>query len=447
MPLTKTDANGNEIYITDPNGNEITQGGKIAAGILLILVTLSTMTAIIAHWPDKLPPVNQGAETKYYYKWFAVTYAGKGGVATESTVISIPKNIFKKDSTAQGDSAATEMQQAVDSAIQSQLPQSDTAAGSKITKAEKTGKKCIIDLNTLILLLVALSGLLGNMIHVSASFTNFVGAGKFKRSWMLWYFVKPFTAAALAVGVYIIFRAGFLNSGEAVASVNLYGVVAIAVLAGLYTDMATQKLKEIFGVIFQTGMSRPDPLTYPPVKITDVIPSPLLLNTDTQLIISGEGFANRRLTVKINDQQIENVTIKPNALVFNYKADSATQKLVLYDEKNVEILTYDITVEAPPNVPTPPNAAPRVTDINPVTFTAGTAATVTITGTGLTATGITVTITNVNDATNSITIADADVTKTDTSITFNYTPAAAGNFNVVVAANGTELKSQPITVA
>ena len=32
--------------------------------------------------------------------------------------------------------------------------------------------------------------------------------------------------------------------------INLYGVVAIAVLAGLYTDMATQKLKEVFAVVF-----------------------------------------------------------------------------------------------------------------------------------------------------------------------------------------------------
>lgn len=330
MPLTKTDANGNEIYITDPNGNEITQGGKIVAGILLILVTLSTMTAIIAHWPDKLPPVDQKASTKYHYKWFAVTYTGQGGVNTGDTVIKITKSKLMRDSTT--------TQQTIDTVMQAQLPKPDKASGG-----------CLIDLNTLLLLLVALAGFLGNMIHVGASFIDYVGSGKFKRSWMLWYFVKPFTASALALGVYIVFRAGFLNSNEATISVNLYGITAIAILTGLYTDRATLKLKEVFEVIFQTKNKRPDALTNP-----------------------------------------------------------------------------------------------TVTSISPIAFIVGTAAQVTITGTALNTTAIKVSVT---DGTNTNIIADADLAKTENTVTFSFTPAAAGNFNIVVEANNTTLKSQAITVA
>lgn len=457
MAIIKKDANGNDIYITDPNGNEISQNGKRKAALLLILVTLLATLSIIAIWPDKLPPSDSTKTTKYCFKLFHVTYMGEVGISTEDTTgFSLPRNIWKpvaksgnlaKDST---DSAnrATQVVQAVQQAI--------AADTTKLQNSKTRAKccKCTIDLNTLLLILVALAGFLGNMIHISASFTNFVGAGKFKRSWMLWYFVKPFNAAALAVGVYIIFRAGFLNSGEAVASVNLYGVVALAILAGLYTDMATLKLKEVFAVIFQSSTIRPDPLNYPPVKISDTEPNPLPLNEKTKLVLTGVGFADRRFTVKINGEEVKGVSIRPNALVFEYEATSKDPELVLYDEKNVEVLKYIITTKEAntptnPDPPTPPPAtAPTVTSIAPATATANTATPVTVTGTGLTAAGISISITSTTDATDTMAISDADMTKTDTSITFTYTPAKAGTYNMAVASSdGTALNNQDIVVS
>lgn len=466
--ITKVDPNGNAIYIKDPDGNEIGRLGKRLAGLTLVLVTVAAMLAVIALWPDKLPPANEGASTKYYYKLFAVTYVGKSGVRPDSAVFSIPKNIFKvkkdttkagADSTVATTDSTVDVPQIADSLIAALVTQPDTGKKTKATadtniiaklKVAKCSKDCIIDLNTLILILVALAGFLGNMIHIGASFTNFVGAGKFKRSWVLWYFVKPFTAAALAVGVYIIFRAGFLNAGEAVASVNLYGVVALAVLAGLYTDMATQKLKEVFAVVFQSSTTRPDPLTYPPVKITDTEPSPLPLNVDTKLIVTGIGFADRKFAVKINGEEISNVSIRPNALVFNYKATAKDPELVLYDEKGVEVLKYLIkTADAPANPAQPPAAAaPTVTSIAPATATVNTATLVTVTGTGLTATGITVNITSTTDATDTTEFKDTALNQTDTTITFSYTPAKAGTYNIAVASSdGTALGNQDMVVS
>src|SRR5688500_17518431 len=61
-----------------------------------------------------------------------------------------------------------------------------------------------LHINTIMFLLVALAGFTGNMIHIATSFTNYVGSEKFKSSWLLWYFVKPFTAAALAVIFYMV---------------------------------------------------------------------------------------------------------------------------------------------------------------------------------------------------------------------------------------------------
>lgn len=455
MPITKTDANGIVSYTTDPSGNEITQNEKWITGILLIVVTIFTMVAIIAHWPDKMPPhEGYNVSTKYQYKWFAITYLGKNGQSTDSAIFKINNVTFKiKDIVAEeGEPAAdtTPKDESVEEVVDTNAVKADTvkkdAEKPDSTKKEaavaecKKKRTCEIDLSTLILLLVALSGFLGNMIHIAASFTNFIGAGKFKRSWMLWYFVKPFTAAALAVGVYIIFRAGFLNSTEATASVNLYGVVAIAVLAGLYTDMATQKLKEVFAVVFQSSTVRPNPLELPPIKITSANPTALPLNVATEIVLSGSGFENRVLKFKIDGEEITGVTVQPNSVVFTYTATKAKPQLSICDEKGTEITKYEfITAEA--DVTTPQVAAVTVTDISPTGFAINTATDITITGTGLDTATLTIKVAGTD-------IAATDITKTATTMVFKYTAVAAGDIIVSVQDDkGTELLSKTLTVA
>ncbi len=449
MAIIEQDANGNKIYTKDPNGNEIGIQGKVISGILLVLVTLLTMLLIIAHWPDRLPPVNEKASTKYYYKFFSVTYVGVDGVRDDSTVLRIPKNIanIKKDTVANENTNIDTTAEEVDTTISATALTTQTDTNRKpITNmgsskkaeclAKNTHPKSLIDLNTLLLLLVALSGFLGNMIHVGTSFTTFVGAGKFKRSWLLWYFVKPFTAAALAVGVYIIFRAGFLNSGDVAASVNLYGVIAIAVFAGLFTDMATQKLKEVFAVVFQSGSTRPDPLSHAPITITSVSPDPLPLNLEVAMVISGEGFANRTLTIKIDGEEIEEVLVKPNALLFSYTALKEKPEMILYDEKNVEIIKYTLITETASTVQPIP-ALVKVDTVDPATIVVGKQVIITINGSGLQADAIVV---KMGDA------VITNFTGSTTTITFTYTASETGIIKLLVTDKlGNELNKTDIT--
>ncbi|MGC4103096.1 IPT/TIG domain-containing protein [Ferruginibacter sp.] len=340
------DSNGNPVYETDSSGNEIGEWGKRLSGIVLVLITVFAIIAIIAHWPDKMPPQGPNTCTKYHYKWFHITYLGaEGRDNSDTSVFFIPRNavIVKKDSPAVTVVVDTNAVSNKDSLGKAKKITDSIRVNIMQTQSCKKSIGCTIDLNTLILLLVALGGFLGNLIHIASSFTNFIGAGKFKRSWVLWYFVKPFTASALAVGVYIIFRAGFLNSGEATASVNLYGVVAIAILAGLFTDMATQKLKEVFAVIFQTSTARPNPLELPKVKITSCNPATLPLNQAVNVVLSGTGFDNRVLKLKIDGTEIANFTTQPNSIVFNYTATTAKPQLIIYDEKNTELVRFELS--------------------------------------------------------------------------------------------------------
>src|ERR1019366_9213395 len=69
---------------------------------------------------------------------------------------------------------------------------SDKEKGSKPRRVNRpVPNPCLrgdlINLNVLLLELVAAAGFLGNMIYISISFTTFVGAGMFKKSWLLWY--------------------------------------------------------------------------------------------------------------------------------------------------------------------------------------------------------------------------------------------------------------------
>lgn len=99
----------------DQDDNEITAHGKFWAGFALITFTLISAICIIAHWPDRLPKPGDNDHTLYAYRWFHVTL---------------------------------------------------------ITEGPVTGN--YIHINTLLLILVAFGGFLGNMIYIAASFTPYV---------------------------------------------------------------------------------------------------------------------------------------------------------------------------------------------------------------------------------------------------------------------------------
>jgi IPT/TIG domain len=448
--------------IVDADGNEISKWGKRKAGFLLILITAIMVLALIAHWPNKMPSPT-ASYARYSYKLFHVTLVDQDGkpmegISTDSAIIRIVG--LHKDSLAameqQADSIENQLtdstdESAGDSALMvlqldtlSKKINSQKAVMAKGIKAEAGKASCYIDLNTLIMILVAIAGFLSNMIHIASSFTNFIGEGKFKRSWILWYFVKPFTASALAVAVYVIFRAGFLNASDVATNVNLYGVVAISILAGLFTDMATLKLKEVFGVIFNTSTQRRDAMENVPVKITGVSPKTLRMNNEENIVISGSGFDKNTLVIKINGQEVaQSEEADANAVYLKYTATTAgKQKLVIYDDKGKVLATKELEAEDSSDpAPAPPAAAINVNSVDPTAITTNIAAPITITGSGLDTAGITVKM-----GTQDIDLTAATVSAT--AITFNYTATADGATDLIVAdKDGKEINKTTITAS
>ncbi len=109
---------------------------------------------------------------------------------------------------------------------------------------------------TRLLILTSIFAILGSSAHGIASVTTWIGQNKLERSWTAWYFVRPPIAVAIAIVVYLAFRAGFVTSGGGASVVSDFGVAAIGALVGLLTDEATTKLRDIFDTLF--GIRKPE---------------------------------------------------------------------------------------------------------------------------------------------------------------------------------------------
>jgi hypothetical protein len=71
------------------------------------------------------------------------------------------------------------------------------------------------------------------------------------------FFTLPFRiGAALAVIVYLTFRAGLVTGGP--SNVSDFGVAAISALVGLLTEQTTKKLRDIFDTLFGTEKPEKD---------------------------------------------------------------------------------------------------------------------------------------------------------------------------------------------
>lgn len=333
-------------------GNEITKSGKFWAGFVLVFVTVLAITAIIAIWPDRTPPVNASDDASWYrFKLFHVSLIKDSPCTAPATDVKRTDSLKKllalaKDSIANGkDSSATARLSSQVSSLEKQI----SAAAETKPVCCKEENQCRIHLNTILLLLVALMGLLGNMIHISSSFTTYVGNNDFKKSWILWYWVKPFTAAGLALIVYFIIRAGFLSYGTGASNISLYGILALSALAGLFTDSATLKLKEVFEVIFKPKDERADKLS--DASISTVFPTSISPGAATTLTLVGKNLDKAGLIISMDASPVTPASISSTQITFTYTPTAAAVAagkavLLVVDKDNKPVLpSKDIIIK------------------------------------------------------------------------------------------------------
>ncbi|HEY1192948.1 hypothetical protein [Flavobacterium sp.] len=347
---------------------------KSLAGVLMIFAIIISIVIIIMHWPDKMP---NAENTIYLYKPFRITLiethtpnAQQLTAAIQAAQDRLKEDLKRSDVLAQvktraekaGDSInalrAAKEKDSIDIIVAANKKAVNDAVLKKAedekSKAEKTdcAQQSVlfacktIQFGVLILILVAASGFLGNMIYVASSFTIFIGAEKFKRSWIMWYAVKPFTASGLAILIYLA-----LNSTTINAPINLNGILATAALTGLFTNIATLKLKEIFIAPFKPSVNLPDKLDGGKQKIDldNMHPEKIDSNHVNNFLIPGQNLDPKNIVVSINGIKIApaKISITPTLIKFNYEVDNnALTKfnLLVTDSKGIEIGKKEIDV-------------------------------------------------------------------------------------------------------
>lgn len=173
-----------------------------------------------------------------------------------------------------------------------------------------------------LLAMVMIAGGLGSFVHIAKSFGDFVGNERFMASWIWWYVLKPFIGMILAVVLYLVIRGGFLtvSSGatatDDTVNINLYGLMGMACLAGMFAKQATDKLGELFDTLFKTTSKekRRDPMDNPLPIITEAKPRAIEADTASILLL-GSNFS-RSAVVQIDGVNRETKYNGSTELVF-----------------------------------------------------------------------------------------------------------------------------------
>jgi hypothetical protein len=190
-----------------------------------------------------------------------------------------------------------------------------------------------VTVDVTLMMIVMLAGGLGSLVHVAISFCDFVGNQKFIKSWFWWYIMKPFIAMILALVFYLVIRGQFLSAGAPAGQINLYGIVAISGMAGLFSKQAINKLSEVFDALFRTApdggdAQRMDSLNEPKPILGSVVQQAGKLDIQA----SGSHFT-RNSVLRIDGANRDTVFINETAL---------TATLLPEDMKKDKALTVDV---------------------------------------------------------------------------------------------------------
>jgi len=148
-----------------------------------------------------------------------------------------------------------------------------------------------IETETQLLLLVLLVGAFASSVYALKSLGDYQGANQLEQSWTLYYLIQPLEGCGAAFIFYLLIRAGFFPaSNTAVTGGSLFGICAIAAMAGMFSDMAFMKFREVFQTLFRPQDARGGKILG--VKInTTTLPNGRVGTPYSQSLVSTGGVA------------------------------------------------------------------------------------------------------------------------------------------------------------
>jgi hypothetical protein len=96
------------------------------------------------------------------------------------------------------------------------------------------------------ILIVAMAGSIGSLIHTFRSAIKYIGERKFVGSWVAFYILLPYIGAALGLVFYFVIRGGFFSPQATVQQTSPFGFAALSGLVGMFSEQAIGKLKHVF---------------------------------------------------------------------------------------------------------------------------------------------------------------------------------------------------------
>ncbi|MGE5342214.1 MAG: hypothetical protein ACM3SY_12125 [Candidatus Omnitrophota bacterium] len=100
--------------------------------------------------------------------------------------------------------------------------------------------------------LVLVFGALGSFIHVASSFIYYIGNKDYKKEFKWWYFLRIPIGAALALIFCAIIEGGMFHVPPRGTESQLFVLIGLAGLIGMFSRQAGEKLSDIFDVVFQS---------------------------------------------------------------------------------------------------------------------------------------------------------------------------------------------------
>jgi uncharacterized membrane protein YeaQ/YmgE (transglycosylase-associated protein family) len=160
--------------------------------------------------------------------------------------------------------------------------------------------------DTLIIVLAIAAGVVGSFISSATSYVKYFGNRKLRSWWIPWYLVRAPIGAALAVILYLLFRAGLLPTTSASKEISPLGVAALSGLAGMFSNRAVEKLEDIFNAAFGEHPSG-DALKAEGPTITSVTWS----DDGQRLVADGSNF-DEDVTVVVDNTVIPEAALEPD---------------------------------------------------------------------------------------------------------------------------------------
>jgi hypothetical protein len=194
-----------------------------------------------------------------------------------------------------------------------------------------------------LLVIVALAGALGAMVHALRSLYWYVGNRRLVRSWLLMYPLLPFVGALLALIVYLLIRGGFVTGLGATSDVSPYGSAAIAALVGLFSEQASAKLRQVFSTLLAPAEQGTDHVApnLPDIKRF----APASGRVGTVVRITGTGFADTS-SVEFRGTAADPATATDTEITVTVPAGAQTGPIRVVTPRGTAVSTAVFTVEA-----------------------------------------------------------------------------------------------------